>query len=104
MTKAKQLQAAREAHPSYHITGVKTMTQEQIDAYEKYSSKSLDELYTKPSDAKQASYSEILLTYEPRTIHAVQGSAHSYSVLLTTRDGVTMHITKANNYLVTVTK
>ena len=104
MSKAKQLQAARETYPSYHITGVKTMTQEQIDAHEKYSSHSLDELYQKPSAAKRSSYNDILRTYEPRTIHAVQGAAHSYSVLLTTSDGVTMHITKANNYMVTVTQ
>lgn len=75
MTKAKQLQQARELYPSYNITGVKTMTQGQIDAAEKYGSHSLDELYTKPSDAKQASYNDILRTYQPRTIHAVQGSA-----------------------------
>lgn len=104
MTKAQQLQQAREAYPSYHITGVETMTQGQIDKYEKYGNHSLDELYAKPSDAKRASYNDILRTYQPSKIHAVQGSAHSYSVLLTTHDGVVMHITKANNYIVKVTK
>lgn len=104
MTKAQQLQQARELHPSYYITGVKTMTQEQIDSYEKYGSSSLNELYVKPSDAKISSYNAILRTYQPSKIHSVQGSAHSYSVLLTTHDGIVMHITKANNYIVKVTK
>lgn len=103
MTKADQLKQARETYPNYGITGVTTMTREQIEAREKYGSRSLGELYAKPSAAKQSSYADILETYQPRTIHAVAGSSSSYSVLLTTHDGAVMHITKANSYLVKVT-
>lgn len=102
MTKAKQLKAARELYPSYNITGIKTMTQAELANRFKYGAATLDELYQNPSDAKVASYNDILRTYQPAAM-TLSGNSMTYSVLLRTHDGLTLHITRDNNYLVTVT-
>lgn len=101
LTKAQRVQRYRELYPEYHITAVKSMTQDQVDSYMRYGSSSLEDHYKNPSDIKRSTYQQILNTYNPRSL-AVQGSAHSYSVLLVTSGGTTMHITQANNYLVEV--
>lgn len=101
MTRAEQIAEYNSKH-DYQITGIKSMTVEQIESYKKYSSKSLDEHYQKPSQAKQDSYEWILRTYKPREILAVQGNSMTYSVLLIAENGDTLHITRSNNYLVEV--
>lgn len=102
MTKAEQVKQYNAEH-NYQITNIKKMTAEQISWYVKYGSKSLSEHYNKPSYAKQDSYNWILRTYKPKQILAVQGNSMTYSVLLVADNGDTLHITKANNYLVQVT-
>ena len=106
MTREQLRARARELYPSYDITGVTSMTREQLRARaaSPYSNKSLDELYQKPSQAKREAWDWIEKTYEPRDIIDVSGNSMTFSVLLETEDGVTMHITRANNYLVEVTE
>lgn len=100
-TKAQRLAAARELHPSYNITAVKTMSREELESREAWGSDSLEDLYDNPSQAKRESYEAIIRQYNP-DILAVAGSSMAYSVLLKTEDGVYMHITRDNNYLVEV--
>jgi len=106
MTRAQTLARARELYPSYAITGIKSTTKDELRARASspYSHKSLDELYQKPSQAKREAWDWIEQTYEPRNIIDVSGNCMAFSVLLETRDGVTMHITRDNNYLVEVTE
>lgn len=104
MTRAQKLARARELYPSYDITGVTSTTREHLRARaaSPYSNKSLDELYRKPSQAKRQAWDWVERTYEPRNIIDVSGNCMTFSVLLETHDGVTMHVTRANNYLVEV--
>lgn len=101
MTRAQRVAEYNSEH-DYQITGIKSMTVEQIESYKKYGSKSLDEHYQKPSDAKRDSYQWILSKYKPQEILAVQGNSMTYSVLLIAENGDTLHITRDNNYLVEV--
>lgn len=98
-TKAQRLAAARELYPSYDITGVKKMSTAELAGRFKYGYGTLEELYASPSDAKRASYKDILKTYQPAAM-TLSGNNMAYSVLLRTHDGVIMHITRDNNYLV----
>ena len=100
-TKAQKLATARELHPGYNITGVKKMTQAELVNRFKYGKATLEELYTRPSDAKRATYRDILKTYQPAAM-TLSGNSMTYSVILRTHSGVTMHITRDNNYLVEV--
>lgn len=101
-TKAQQVKEYNDNNPGYYITGIKSLSSEQINAYRKYGAGSLDELYKSPSDAKKSSYNKILRDYSPREIIAVQGSCHTYSVILEAGNGDILHITQQNNYLVKV--
>lgn len=102
MTKAQRVQEYNKLNKSYNITNIKKMTQDEIDSRKQYVAKSLDELYARPSHAKENSYDEILNTYKPQEILAVAGSSHAYSVLLVAETGDKLFITRSNNYLVEV--
>ena len=62
----------------------------------------LYELYQKPSEYKREAWNDILKNYAPREIISVQGSAMTFSVWLVANNGDIIHITRDNNYLVTV--
>lgn len=100
LTIKQRIEEYNNLYPSYNITGIKKLTTDQIESYIIYGSRSLDECYQSYSDAKRASYEEILQTYNPNAILAVQGSTFSYSVLLVANNGDKLLITKGNNYLV----
>lgn len=101
-TKAERLQAYRELNPSYHITGIKKMTQEQVNAYRQYSEPSLQDLYQRPSDIKVRTNRELLEMYQPREVLGYTGNSMSYSVMLIADNGDLLHITRDNNWLVEV--
>lgn len=102
MTKQDKLDKYRKQYPGYHLTGVKSMTLEQLQARNKYDDKSLFELYARPSQAKIDSWYQILRTYKPKIIYAVTGNSMTYSVLLRTEHDEVMHITRDNKYLVEI--
>ena len=101
-TKAQKLAEARELYPRYNITGVKTMTQAEIESREAWGKKSLDDVYANPSEAKRSSYASLMRQYNPQQVIAVSGNSMVYSVLLVAENGMVMHITRDNNYLVEV--
>lgn len=86
----------------YNITNIKNMTRSDIDLYWHSPIFSLDQLYKKPSIDKITSYKAILNKYNPKEIVSVQGSCHSYSVMLKANNGDYLHITKSNNYLINI--
>lgn len=100
MTKREQVEQYNLNNPGYHITGIKTMTAEQLAGYRKYGASSLYELYNNPSEAKMNSYAKLLHQYDYDEVISVQGNSMSYSVLLRAGNGDLLHITKDNNYLV----
>lgn len=100
MNKRERIEQYNKANPGYAVTGIKKMTLGEIANYRKYGASSLYDLYVRPSYTKEASYSKIMHDYQPREIIAVQGSSHSYSVLLRAGNGDLFHITHANNYLI----
>lgn len=102
ITKADRVKAYNELNSGYYITGIKKMTSEQIEGYRRWGKNSLYELYDNPSDLKVDSWNKILRDYSPDKIISVQGSSHSYSVLLVAENGDTLHITRENNYLIEV--
>jgi hypothetical protein len=104
MKKRDRIARYNELNSGYNITNIKKMSNQDIEAYAHGSAKSLDELYTSYSYAKRSSYRDILETYKPKEIHAVIGSNHAYSVLLTAENGDVLHITRSNNYLIDVTE
>lgn len=103
MTRREQIKQYNIDNPGYNITAVKKFYGKPQDLSSVWSSKSLYELYQKPSDAKIESWEEILRTYQPREILSVQGSVHTYSVHLIASNGDVLHITRSNNYLLEVT-
>lgn len=102
ITKLDRIKEYNQNNPGYNITATKRMTEQDLAWYEKWGARSLDDLYKNPSDAKRSSYNAILRDYKPRRIIGVQGSCHTYSVVLEAANGDILHITARNNYLVTV--
>ena len=102
MNKKQRIEEYNKNNPGYNITGIKTMDLEYIEARRKYGAGSLEDLYKNPSNAKRSSYNSILNRYAPADIIALQGSCHSYSVLLRAGNGDILHITRANTYLIDV--
>lgn len=102
MTKSEKVMAYNELYPDYHITGIKKMTQEQINSWKAWSEHSLDDLYKRPSQAKVNSNRELLDRYEPREVLGYTGNSMTYSVMLVAKNGSILHITKGNNWLVEV--
>lgn len=102
MNKQQRITEYNTKNRGYYITNIKKMTSEQLASYKKWGVDSLYKLYDNPSNAKISSWQDILATYNPIQIIAVQGSHHSYSVILQASNNDYMHITKANNYLVEV--
>ena len=103
MNKQQRIQEYNLVNKGYNITNIKKMNNETIEAYGKWGASSLNELYANPSNAKKASYKDIINTYNPEII-SVQGSCHSYSVILRASNGDILHITKSNNYLIDITE
>ena len=101
MTKYDKIKQYNE-QTGYNITNTKNMTLDNIANYRRYGKRSLDDMYIRPSDYKVASYKAILDKYQPREIIGVQGSCHSYSVVLQASNGDYLHITKDNNYLINI--
>ena len=101
-SKADKIKQYNELNSGYNITGIKKITQEQIDGCAKYGKDDLYELYAKPSDAKIEAWEWIRRTYKPSRIISVQGSCMTFSVLLEADNGDMLHITRDNNYLVEV--
>jgi hypothetical protein len=104
MSKHDRITEYNRANALYNITDIKRMSTDDIANYKKWGKSSLYELYDRPSDAKVTSYRDILATYDPREIITVQGSCHSYSVILQAGNGDYLHITKCNNYLIDITE
>lgn len=102
ITKLDRIKEYNQKNPGYNITATKRMTASDLEWYQKWGAGSLRELYKNPSDAKVASYNAILRDYKPRRIIGVQGSCHTYSVVLEAGNGDILHITARNNYLVTL--
>lgn len=99
-TKAEQIKAYNNLNKGYAITNIKKLYGNRSELKNVWAKTSLYELYDKPSQAKIESWNDILNTYEPKEIISVQGSAHSYSVFLTAKNGDLLHITRSNNYLI----
>lgn len=99
MTREEQIRDYNERNAGYYITGIKRLTAEQVKAY-RNGYKSVDELYRNPSDAKRASWRDIVTRYNPSEVLGLHGSCHTYSVVLRAENGDLLHITRDNNYLI----
>lgn len=102
MTKAQRLEHFRALYPQLHITGVKTMTSEQVKNFSWYGYTTIEEVYKRPSEAKRYIWDKLMRLYNPIEVYGVNGSSQTFSVLLRAENGVVMHITKGNNYLVEI--
>lgn len=102
MTKAQRLVHYRELHPKMYITDVKSMSEEQIKNFSWYGHTTLEEVYQRPSKLKEQVWDELMARYSPIEVYGVNGNSQTFSVLLRAENGVVMHITKGNNYLVEV--
>lgn len=100
MTKAERIKAYNELYPRFNITGIKKMTEDEIESRVQWGGRSLRDVYKRPSDAKLETYDDLIEQYNPKSILAIQGNSQSFSVLLVAWNGDTLHITKDNNYLV----
>lgn len=85
----------------YHITGLKVLTEEQVNARKKYGKKSLFEVYKKPSELKIEADEALTRAYSPIEAY-YQGNSSAFTVFLKNQYGDYMLITKDNNYLVVV--
>ena len=101
-TKADKVKQYNELNSGYNITGIKKMTEDEIELRAKYGEDDLYGLYAKPSDAKIEAWEWIHRAYKPSRIISVQGSCMTFSVLLEADNGDVLHITRDNNYLVEV--
>ena len=102
MTKAEKIKAYNELNKGYNITNIKKMTTQELGYYRTYGKQSLRELYTRHSDAKEASWNEIVRTYQPQEVLGMVGNSMTYSVVLVASNGDTLWITRSNNYLIEV--
>ena len=100
MTKSDKIKAYNELYDGYNITNIKKMTENELEYYKNYGQRSLHDLYKNPSHLKENSWNEIVKTYEPREVLGFVGNSMTYSVVLIAKNGSTLHITRANNYLV----
>ena len=100
MTKAERIKAYNELYPRFNITGIKKMTEDEIESRIQWGGRSLRDVYKRPSYAKLEAYDDLIEQYNPKSILAIQGNSQSFSVLLVAWNGDTLHITKDNNYLV----
>lgn len=100
MTKTERIEAYNELYPRFNITGIKKMTEDEIESRIQWGGRSLRDVYKRPSDAKLEAYDDLIEQYRPKSILAVHGNSQSFSVLLVAWNGDTLHITKDNNYLV----
>ena len=100
MTKAERIKAYNDLYPGFNITGIKKMTEDEIDHVFNWGGRSLRDVYKRPSDAKLEAYDDLIERYRPKSILAVQGNSQSFSVLLVAWNGDTLYITKDNNYIV----
>lgn len=100
MTKADKIKAYNELHTGFHITGIKKMTEAEIEARIRWGETSLWDIYKRPSDAKLEAYADLVKQYKPKSVLAVAGNSQTFTVLLMASNGDMLHITKSNNYLV----
>ena len=85
----------------YNITGVKVLTEEQVDDRKRFGKESLFEVYKRPSQFKIESDEELTRAYEPTEAY-YNGNKVSFTVFLKNQYGDYMLITKDNRYLVVV--
>lgn len=52
MTKAERIKAYNELYPGFNITGIKKMTEDEIESRIQWGGRSLRDVYKRPSDAK----------------------------------------------------
>lgn len=102
MRKAQRLEHFRALYPKMSITGVKSMTEEQIKNFSWYGYTTLEEVYKRPSKLKEQAWGWVMDTYRPLEVYGVNGNSQTFSVLLQADNGVIMHITKDNKYLVEI--
>lgn len=102
MTKQERIKAYNELYEGYHITGIKKMTQQQVNSWKQWSEYSLEDLYKRPSDRKIQSNRELLAQYEPQEVLGYTGNSMTYSVMLIAKNGSLLHITRDNNWLVEI--
>lgn len=78
LTKRERIAEYNNLHYKYNITGIIKMTTGDIESRIKYGARSLDDLYQTYSNAKRESYNDIIATYQPNAILALQeiGRAH----------------------------
>lgn len=100
MNKQARIKEYNDLNKGYNITNIRKLHGTASDLKNVWCKTSLYDLYANPSDAKISSWNDILATYNPKEIISVQGSCHSYSVILIAENGDLLHITKSNNYLV----
>lgn len=100
MTKVERIKAYNDLYLGFNITGIKKMTEDEIESRIQWGERSLRDVYKRPSDAKLEAYDDLIEQYHPKSILAIQGNSQSFSVLLVAWNGDTLHITKDNNYLV----
>lgn len=100
MTKAERVKAYNELYPGFNITGIKKMTEGEIESRIQWGERSLKDVYKRPSDAKLEAYDELVKQYRPKSVLAIQGNSQTFTVLLMAWNGDMLHITKGNNYLV----
>ena len=104
MTTAQKIAEYNQANPGYAITNIKSTTKAGLDYMRSWQGRCTDlyDLYQKPSSYKREAWNDNLIDYQPREIISVQGNAMTFSVWLVANNGDVMHITRDNNYLVTV--
>lgn len=100
MTKAERIKAYNDLYPGFNITGIKKMTENEIESRIQWGGRSLRDVYKRPSDAKLEAYDDLIEQYRPKSVLAVNGNSQTFAVLLVAWNGDTLHITKDNNYLV----
>jgi len=101
MIKSDRIKEYNNLNSGYHITGIKSMTVDQLESYKKYNNHNdIYSFYARPSQYKINSWNDILRDYNPVEIISIQGNSQTYSVILKAANGDILHITKWNNYLI----
>lgn len=100
MTKTEWIKAYNDLYPGFNITGIKKMTEDEIESRIQRGGRSLRDVYERPSDTKLEAYDNLIEQYRPKSVLAVTGSIQTFTVLLVAWNGDTLYSTKDNNYLV----
>ena len=102
MKKADRIKQYNELYQGFNITGIKKMTEDEIEARIKWGERSLKDVYKRPSQYKLEAYDDLIKQYKPNSVLAIQGNSQTFTVLLMACNGDMLYITRYNNYLVEV--